>query len=223
MVAVCTELPFFGALQYYRLLASASIVELEAREHYQKGGYRNRCLLAGPNGIQRLSIPLQKGKHQSLPIQEVRLSYNENWPLNSWRGIQTAYGSAPFFIHYADDIREVLMARHERLWDLNIAALRTSFRLLRWTDRLQIKETTDYQKTKEGSSDWRDRISPKQACKDIPAYPQVFADKHGFIPDLSILDLLFCMGPSAADYLRQNLIQAGKMASVAATTAGRPA
>lgn len=219
MVAVCTELPFFGALQYYRLMASASVVQLEAQEHYQKGGYRNRCLLAGPNGIQRLSIPLQKGKHQSLPIQEVKLSYTENWPLNSWRSIQTAYGSAPFFIHYADDIRELLFVGYEKLWDLNMAALRTTFRLLRWTDQPQLAQTHVYQPISGDIYDWRDRINPRSLCDDTPPYSQVFADKHGFIPDLSILDLLFCMGPAAAGYLRQHPIDAGRSSTSLPATA----
>lgn len=209
MAAVCTELPFFGSIQFYRLIASATVVQLEAKEHYQKGGYRNRCLLAGPNGLLRLSIPLQKGKHQSLPIQEVKLAYTENWPLNSWRSIQTAYGNAPFFIHYADDIREVLLAGHERLWDLNIAALRTSFRLLRWKAQPQVTETTIYQHKTEGAADWRNLITPKMPHDDTPSYPQVFTEKHGFIPDLSILDLLFCLGPAASDYLIRHRIDWG--------------
>ena len=103
---------------------NASQVVIEACEHYQKGSLRNRAYLAGPNGIQRLSIPLLKGKHQQTPIREVRISYHEQWQRQHWRTISTAYGNAPYFEHYAGELHRFYEKEYEFLFDYNLELLK---------------------------------------------------------------------------------------------------
>lgn len=205
---ICIELQYLPPVSAFCCMAGASAVWIEACEHYQKGSYRNRCEIAGPNGLLRLSVPLLKGKHEGMPIQEVQAAYHENWPRQHWQSIKTAYGSSPFFIHYADDIREVLLSRHEHLWDINLALLRVVFRLLGWHKTLPIVLTDVYSiEAPANAIDCRGLIKPGQSAITLKPYVQVFADKHGFLPNLSILDLLFCLGPSASDYLQAHALQ----------------
>jgi hypothetical protein len=158
---------------------------VEACEHYQKGSFRNRCHIAGPNGVQRLSIPLVKGKHNQMPIKEVRIAYDEPWQVRHWRSIRTAYGNAPYFEHYADDLAPHYEKHYTFLFDLNLELLRLVLQQkLGWQGEIVL--STSY--------------IPADLPKDLPQqYPQVFEDKHGFLPDLSILDLLFCCGKNGRD------------------------
>lgn len=173
------------------------VVVLEACEHYQKGSLRNRCHIAGPNGIQRLSIPLEKGKNQQMPIRDVRIAYNEPWQRQHWRSICTAYGNAPFFEHYAGDLAPFYEKRFSFLFDYNldllILILQNKFG---WPGEFRL--SAQYQPLPANPVGLSDGTIPGRAAI---VYPQVFEDRHGFLPDLSVLDLLFCCGKEGALYL----------------------
>ncbi len=111
---ILLETQYLPAIAWCAKVWQEETVALEAAEHYQKGSLRNRCHIAGPNGIQRLSIPLVKGKHQQTPIREVRISYETSWQRQHRRSIQADYGNAPFYEHYVGDIQPF----YERKWDL---------------------------------------------------------------------------------------------------------
>ena len=183
------------------------VVYLEACENYQKGSLRNRFYIAGPNGIQRLSIPLVKGKHQQTPIREVRIAYDEQWQQQHWRTIRTAYGNAPFFEHYADELVQFYERHYTFLFDYNLDLLLFVLqKKLGWKGRLEM--TQEWLPADE----WASGIDLRQAFKGEPdkfpmwfhpiRYPQVFEERNGFLPNLSVLDLVFCCGKHGGEVLK---------------------
>lgn len=197
------ELQYLPSVRYFQLLAHYPLVLIEQHEHFTKGSYRNRCHIAGANGIIRLSIPLLKGKNQQCPIKEVELAYYEPWPAQHWGSVRSAYGRAPFFEEYADILQPLFEAPGALLFDFNWKLLHTLSRLLQLPCEFRLTESYEPSYPSEVLDDFRNTISPKAPPASLNrAYPQLFEDRHGFLPDLSILDLLFCMGPEAAAYLR---------------------
>jgi WbqC-like protein family len=183
---------YLPLLPWCALFWQAETVTLEAQEHYQKGSIRNRTQIVGPNGVQRLSIPLAKGKHQQTPIREVRIAYDEPWQRQHWRSIQTAYGSAPYFEHYAEALHRFYDTQTPFLFDFNLALL--EFILV---NKMGWKGTIQF------SSMYEPLPAPGYNHLQTVKYPQVFEDRHGFIPQLSILDLLFCYGKNGGDVLQR--------------------
>ncbi len=183
----------------------AEKVLLEACENHQKGSLRNRCYLAGPNGIQRLSIPLETGKHQQKPVRDVRIAYDEPWPRQHWRSIRTAYGNAPYFEHYADALAPVFEKRFEFLFDFNLEILDFFLRKFGWPGTLYLTDNYQAPDTLPAANDFRQAFSGDVVAlppwfRPAP-YPQVFTERHGFLPNLSALDLLFCCGNQAGAVL----------------------
>ncbi|MCK6692716.1 MAG: WbqC family protein [Thermoanaerobaculia bacterium] len=208
--SVLLELPYLPPVSWMALAWKGDTLWLEACENFQKGSYRNRCHIAGPNGVQRLSIPLIKGKHQQTPIRDVRIAYNEPWQQVHWRSIQTAYGNAPFFEFYGETLAVFYQKRYTYLFDLNLELLQFLFKKMEWKGELRLTEQYEEKIRRPGSClDYRDAVSPKNAIRSDwfrPApYPQVFAERHGFLPDLSALDLLFCRGKQAGEILAGSL------------------
>ncbi|MFN7120128.1 MAG: WbqC family protein [Saprospiraceae bacterium] len=209
---ILLEVQYLPPVQYFSKLLHYHTIYIEAHEHYAKGSYRNRCHIAGANGLLRLSIPLEKGKNEQQSIREVRIAYEEPWQHWHWEGIQSAYGKSPFFEHYADAIAPFYEQRYTYLFDWNWDLLQTMTQLLGIRPDLQL--TTRYEKT-PGTDvlDFRTAISPKaHRQQDDPhfqpiRYEQVFIEKHGFLPNLSILDLLFCTGPEAISILHETFIK----------------
>jgi hypothetical protein len=202
--SVVCELHYLPSIAVFQHFSAAKVIYLEAHEHYQKRSYRNRAHIVGANGLQRLSIPLRKGKNQQQPIQDVQLTYHESWPKQHWQSIISAYGNAPFFPYYADELAPVFTQAYDKLWDFNLDLLRLLFRLLQWDTPLLF--TDEYHREYPADVyDLRNQIKPGQTTAlnsaHFPAYPQVFTERHGFLPNLSILDLLFCQGPQANLYL----------------------
>jgi hypothetical protein len=200
---VLLETQYWPSVQWCATAWQADEVVLEACEHYQKGSLRNRCHLASANGPQRLSIPLVKGKHQQTPIRDVRIAYDEPWQRQHWRSIQAAYGNAPFYAHYAEQIAPFYSRRYAFLFDYNLDIQAFIMQQkLGWTGKISLSEI--YQPPFEASKNrWLDGRNKTGArlAHDATRYPQVFEEKHGFLPHLSVLDLLFCCGKQAVDVL----------------------
>ncbi len=208
--SILMELHYLPSVQYFTKLVQYDKVIIEQHENYTKGSYRNRCHIAGANGLQRLSIPLKQGKNNNKPIKEVAISYETNWQHQHWLSIISAYGNAPFFEYYVDEIAPFFKKKYTTLFELNWALLVILKDLVGLNTNIAL--SLDYEKeTSEHIVDFRNKISPKAQKivldKDfnLEEYPQVFKEKNGFLANLSILDLLFCTGPQSILYLENSI------------------
>lgn len=197
------ELHYLGGVDYFSSLLKAETVCFECQEHYTKGSFRNRMHIATPQGIMRLSIPLVKGKNSQMAIRDVQIAYDENWQLQHWRGIQAAYGKSPFFEFYQEELHPFYQQKTKYLFDWNWA-------LHNWiTETIGLEHetsfSTEYTTPNTHKNDQRNQFHPKSEIRSSSPiskpYSQVFEDKTGFLPNLSIIDLLFCAGPEARMYL----------------------
>lgn len=196
---------YFGPVQWYQKLYRYDQVLIEQHETFQKQTFRNRCLIATTQGIQVLTVPVSTG--DSHAIKDIRVSDHGNWRHLHWQALQSAYGDSPFFEYYADDLWPFFEKRWDFLLDFNEAIRQKMCELL--DIHPQVGYTSDYQHIDSQHStlnDFRTAIDPKHPVADadfIPRrYYQVFEQKHGFLPNLSILDLLFNMGPESIYYLQ---------------------
>ncbi len=140
MSKVLSELHFLPCIGVFQCYAQATEIILEAQENYQKGSYRNRCHIIGANGLQRLSIPLASGKNNQLNIQEVQISDQQDWARQHWQSIRSAYGNAPFYFYYADQLEAEIRASGRTLWEYNLRLLKVIFALLQWEKPLHFTE-----------------------------------------------------------------------------------
>lgn len=184
---------------------SPSIIYIEACENYQKQSYRNRCHFYAADGIQSLSFPiLHEGNTHKRPISEVRIDYSKPWVMQHKRAIVSAYRTSAYFEYYQDELFAILDSRPEKLIDLNTRLL--EFFLEKTGIKAEVHMTESY--GQDGCEDLREAIHPKrqdtilQKLKLEKPYFQVFAEKHGFIPNLSIMDLLFNEGPDSIIFLK---------------------
>lgn len=198
---------YLPPLSWWVTAASGKACLLETHAHYRKGSYRNRTQVTGPQGMVSLSIPLSQGKHQQLPLLDVAIFYGYDWVKNHWHTFQSAYGRSPFFSYYADDLYSILQQRPATLYALQLQLLQQCCRWMQWDITWQ--ETTAYHDPLPeiwlDARDWA-QVTPMMpgAIREVlPEYHQVFSDKHGFLPDLSILDMLCNVGPEAGWRLQQ--------------------
>jgi len=210
--AILLDLQYLPPLQYWTKLLTYETIHLEQHEHFLKSSYRNRCHIAGVNGPLRLSIPLAKGKNEQQPITQVRISAQDHWSSRHWHSIRSAYANAPFWDYYADQLYPIFKNPPPLLFNFNYQLLAKIIDFLQLSTELLL--TKDYQATPHNTIlDFRGGIHPKihralpdPHFKPIP-YPQVFEEKNGFLPNLSILDLLFCTGPEAGLLLKKMVIR----------------
>lgn len=211
MQSILLELQYFPPVQYFAKFLQFEKVVLDQHENYLKGSYRNRCHIAGANGLLRLSVPLMKGKNQQQSIKEVQISDHEPWQNQHWQGIRSAYRNAPFFDFYEEAIAPLFQQKYRFLFDLNQEILATLLPLLAISTPLEWSKEFIGQST-DTTLVFRNSIFPKKhRQKEDPhfqaaVYNQVFEEKHGFLPNLSILDLLFCKGPEASIILENSII-----------------
>ena len=184
---------------------SPSVIYIEACENYQKQSYRNRCHFYAADGIQSLSFPiLHEGNTHKRPISEVRIDYSKPWVMQHKRAIVSAYRTSAYFEYYQDELFAILDSKPEKLIDLNTRLL--EFFLEKTGIKAEVHMTESY--GQDGCEDLREAIHPKrqdtilQKLKLEKPYFQVFAEKHGFIPNLSIMDLLFNEGPDSIIFLK---------------------
>ncbi|MEM6697166.1 MAG: WbqC family protein [Bacteroidota bacterium] len=196
------ELHYLPCVHYFTKILKYETIIIEQCEHYQKRSYRNRCHIMGANGLLRLSIPLQSGKNQQMNIREVKISHQENWRQLHWKSISSAYRNAPFFEYYADYLAPFFEQKEQFLFDWNYKLLIQILDLLQLENNTQLSEQYEPMPASP-IVDLRNSIQAKKSRHkevldlEVIPYAQVFQERHGFVPNLSILDLLFCTGPQA--------------------------
>lgn len=183
-------------------LQSPGGILLEAHEHYPKQTLRNRALILTAQGVKPLTVPVRGGASQTKKLAtEIEIDYQHRWVLPYWRTLQTAYNRTPYFLYYADPLRAALEEKPATLWALNEKLLRL---LLGWVaPALPVTTTTEWHRTAPpGVLDRRNWYAPGSPPDRMytPPYPQAFGS--GFVAGLSILDLLFALGPGSGAYLR---------------------
>ncbi|MCU0434369.1 MAG: WbqC family protein [Bacteroidia bacterium] len=205
--AAIFSLPLLGPVQWYSKWLLHDEIVIDIAGHYVKQTWRNRYRIDGANGTQDLSIPVILPASKSAQ-RDVRIDMHNRWNLQHWRAIQSAYGKSPYFEFYADHFaRFYTSPLPHRLIDFSIPLLDLSLKLLKWNRSYRLMEV--YEPHPEGK-DYRLLIAPKihhETDSEFLAkpYTQVFSDRFPFRPNLSVIDLLCCTGPSAGEYIKQSI------------------
>ncbi len=208
------SIALFPPVDYMALMLFGGEVVLEAHENYQKQSYRNRYVVQGPNGHQQLVVPVSKEKSGAVPVTEVNISATENWRQIHKRTLQTAYRKSPWYIHYGEQIETIINNPAKTLWDFASHALKMVSALL--GHQLTYELSDRYIPSPENHVDVRELFHPKKQKVQFHIKPtentyyQVFEEKHGFMHNLSVVDLLFNEGPLAYNWLKaryQEMVQ----------------
>ncbi len=192
---------YFGPVQWYQKFYRSDEVQIEQHENFLKQTYRNRCLIATTQGVQALTVPVEH--HNGQCIKDLRISDHGNWRHLHWNALQSAYGESPFFEYYQDDLRPFFDKRWTFLLDFNEEIRQKTCELI--DIRPRVSFSSEFRVESGEFTDFRNVISPKHPEPDPDFFPkpyyQVYQQRHGFLPNLSILDLLFNMGPESIFYL----------------------
>lgn len=205
MKTVVVLTTYLGPVSYYSALAGAERILVEQCDHYHKQTYRNRCRILAANGPIDLVIPVVKHSGHKTPLRDVQIDYTTRWQSNHWRSILSAYNSSPFLEYYIDEFYRFYHQSWKYLIDYNSEIGQVVFGILDWDKRLE--RTIEYEhRWPEQIDDLRDCFSPKQQrlselIGQPKTYTQTFSEKMPFVPDLSIIDLIFNTGPLAKTYL----------------------
>ncbi len=195
---------YFSPIIQYVALAKAATVIFEVEDNYQKQTYRTRCYIYSPNGKQLLSIPV-KNANSKQKTKEVLIDTSFNWQKQHLKSIEAAYRSSPFFEYYEDEIRAIFELKPTFLLDFNLKCQELLFELLQLD--IPVTKTVAYMKNPEDTKDFRFLADAKNHMNyTLDNYTQVFSNKHGFIQNLSILDLLFMEGTNALTYLENQTV-----------------
>jgi hypothetical protein len=187
--------------RYMSEVIQADEIVIETFETYSKQTCRNHCMIFGPNGRQTLSIPVIKANGNHTLSKDVLISTHQPWQKIHWRSIETAYNNSPFFLYYKDLLSPIYQKQFKYLLDLNTEIFQILLQILKI--RLPVVKSENFENTPTERKDLRTILGTKQSQRsfNFPHYTQVFESRYGFIPDLSFLDVLFNLGPEAADYL----------------------
>ena len=190
---------WFPPVEYFAILAKYSSVYVEACENYQKQSYRNRCRIYAADGVQMLNFPVRhRDGSFSLPIREIEVDYSTPWVEKAERCIETAYRSSAYFEYYRDELFAILDEHPRTLWELDMRIIR--FFIQKIGLRTELVPTTEFSPDAVDIHPKRPNGILRELGVDRPYY-QVFSERHGFIPGLSVMDLLFNEGPASLEYL----------------------
>lgn len=193
------DFKYFGDIYYYSGFIDSSNVEYSSYKPYQRGLQLNRMRLMGANGPLLLTVPLVGGRAPKQKIRDLQIGYAEPWQRIHWRGIHDNYRKAPWFDDYAPELEQLFQLKEKFLLDLNLKTAEWCLKKLKL--KLDILAVDEVGLVEEKYLLPKTELQPEGT--NLPSYQQVFADRHGFVPNLCILDLLLCEGPLAMDYLRR--------------------
>jgi len=199
---------YFPTIAHFVAIANADGVTFEKHDNFQKQSYRNRMQIYGANGLLKLSLPVAHAKKgEKIKYTDTQILNVEDWQTQHWRSIVSAYKSSPFFEYYQDDIKPIFDTPKSNLFELNIEIFKILCECMEL--EIEINFTNEFHSlyTKEDIKDYRFLArSKKETPIPLTPYTQVFGDKHGYLNNLSILDLLFNEGPNTLNYLEEQNI-----------------
>lgn len=185
-------------------MAQADSITMEMEDNFQKQTNRNRTLIYSPNGIQLLNIPIKHSKENHQRTKDVKLETAFDWQKQHFKSLEAAYRTSPFFEYFEDAITPIFTKKHTFLMDLNFETMEIVSKCLGMP--FQYEKTAEYFHEVSDFTDYRKLTNGKKDTSNFESYTQVFGDKHGFINNLSILDLLFNEGRFALDYLKNQTL-----------------
>jgi hypothetical protein len=200
-MSILIETAYMPPIDYMKEVIGADSIVIEAFETYTKQTCRNHCTIYGPNGMQTLTIPVIKVNGNHTLTRDIRISDHQPWQRTHWRSIETAYNNSPFFLFYQDLFAPYYERRFNFLIDFNLELLHLLLRIMK-LNRI-IRTSVEYVKSPSGIRDLRGILVQKRTEQSgqHPRYIQVFESSHGFIPGLSVLDVIFNLGPESKDYI----------------------
>ncbi|MFI0426652.1 MAG: WbqC family protein [Flavobacterium sp.] len=191
---------YFPSISHYIAMLQSDSVTFEMEDNFQKQTNRNRMYIYSPNGVQLLNVPVKHGINKHQKYKDVRIENDFSWQKNHFKSLEAAYRTSPFFEYFEDDFRPLFEKKHEFIMDLNLeifALVNSSLGI-----KIEAQKTAEYFHEVTDYTDYRSLVNGKKDTTQIEEYTQVFNEKHGFINNLSILDLLFNEGRYAVDYLK---------------------
>ncbi|MCF8222086.1 MAG: WbqC family protein [Bacteroidales bacterium] len=192
---------YYPPVIYFKELINSDSVLIEKHENYSKQTYRNRCCIYSANGVLPLTVPVERGSFHKVKIKDLRIDNSRKWQREHLHAIKSAYNSSAFFEFYKDDVLKPLESGHKYLLDLNMDILMTINNILE--TGTEIGTSSSFNSSYKDNNDLRFSITPKkESVSAALEYFQVFSPIHGFKPNLSIIDLIFNMGPETWSCLR---------------------
>jgi hypothetical protein len=200
--AAILPLAYFPPIKYFQLMFQYEQTIFDLHEHFHKQFYYNRCLIGSPNGVLKLSIPILH-RHKRVAVKDVRISYEHNWRILHWRSLEAAYRRSPYFEFYEHYFTSIFSDfKPVFLFEWNMKLMEVINKIL--GDKLKFSFTSEYKESYNNTTDYRSFASPLILAAEplkTKKYHQVFEERQGFINNLGIIDLLFCEGNEAQQYL----------------------
>lgn len=195
---------YFPSISHYVTMANADTITFETEDNFQKQTNRNRTYIYSPNGIQLLNIPIKHATKNHQKTKDVKLETAFDWQKQHFKSLEAAYRTSPFFEYFEDEFSPIFTKKHTFLMDLNFETMGIVAKCLRM--KFDFNITTEYFHEVSEYTDFRFLANGKKDISVFENYTQVFGEKHGFLNNLSILDLLFNEGRYALDYLKKQTI-----------------
>ena len=191
---------YLPPVSYFSHIVQADEILIEKEENYLKQTYRNRCYILSSNGPHNLSVPVYMGSLHKTVIKDIRIDYTKRWQQVHLRAMTAAYNSSPYFEYYFEDLEKIILKDHLFLLELNMELLESLLNMMKINRPISF--TRIFEAAVNAENDFRYNISPKiKSDLNFRDYKQVFDNGNGFVPDLSLIDLLFNMGPETINYL----------------------
>ncbi|GAL81411.1 hypothetical protein JCM19274_1638 [Algibacter lectus] len=196
---------YFPSIAHFIAIANTDELIFETDDNFLKQTYRNRAYVYGANGKLTLNIPVIHSQKNRQKYRDVKIFNEEKWQSLHWKSLLSAYRTSPFFEYYEDELQPLFEMKTDFILDFNLKCFETITECLQLD--VHTSKTEIYQETPTDTSDFRFLVhAKKEQPQNFESYTQVFNNKHGFIPNLSILDLLFNEGPNALNYLESQTI-----------------